>query len=47
MSKLIADIKRLYKHAAVIGFIVALICHFLPPDYRVVCDAVKQLCQGG
>lgn len=32
------------KHAAMIGFLLALLCHLLPPSARVICDSVKELC---
>lgn len=44
MKKLIADVKKFYKHAAIIGAVLALLCHVVPPQYRVACDALARLC---
>jgi hypothetical protein len=44
---LIVDLRRLAKHAAGIGAAVALVCHFLPPQYHHVCDVLSQLCRLG
>lgn len=44
MNKLVTDVKRLYKHAALVGAVLAAFCHIVPPQYRVVCDALAQLC---
>ena len=33
--------------AALIGVALALACQALPPDYRVPCQTVVQLCTGG
>jgi hypothetical protein len=41
---LVSDVRRLYKHAAVIGFLIGLVCHLLPPEHRAVCEALAQLC---
>lgn len=40
-------LKRLAKIAAAVGTILALVCHFIPPHYRAVCNAVAALCTGG
>ncbi len=47
MSKLLEDLKRYRKHAAAIGVAFAIACRLLPPQYRVLCDAVHQLCTLG
>ncbi len=39
--------KKLYKRAAQVGLVLAFVCHFLPPDYRVVCETVARVCSGG
>lgn len=44
MPKLSDDLKTLYKRAAVIGVVLAIACHVVPPEYRVPCDALAQLC---
>jgi hypothetical protein len=41
-----ADVKRLYKHAAIIGAVLALVCHTVPPQYRVLCDQLANFCKG-
>lgn len=38
------DLVRFRKHAAVIGAMLAIICHIVPPDYRAVCDALASIC---
>lgn len=45
MRKLLADIRRLWHHAALIGVALAIICRVVPPHYRVACDALAQLCR--
>lgn len=45
MRKLFADLKRLWRHAALIGAVVAVVCHLVPPHYRVACDALASLCR--
>ncbi len=47
MKKLLEDLKRYRKHAALIGIALALVCQVVPPQYRVVCDVVRQLCTLG
>lgn len=34
------------KRAALIGVLIGLACHLVPPDYRAVCDALAALCTG-
>jgi hypothetical protein len=46
VSKLREDIRRLSKHAALIGVVIAIVCHLLPPQYRVACDAIAKICRG-
>ena len=40
------DMKYVGKLAAKVGFAVAIVCHFLPPDYRPICDAIASACTG-
>jgi hypothetical protein len=46
-QQFIADVKRLSRHAAAFGFVLALICHMLPPHYRAVCNTIASLCSPG
>lgn len=46
-SLLERDLRWLVHHAAWIGVFLALICHTLPPHWRVVCHKVAHLCTGG
>lgn len=42
--------KRQRKHVAiagVLGAILGLICHALPPEYQVACHTVLKICTGG
>ena len=39
--------KAVAKRAAVAGFVLAVLCHLVPPDYRVVCETLSKLCTGG
>lgn len=42
--------QRTRKHAAagaVLGVILGLICHALPPSYQVACHTVMKICTGG
>ena len=45
-GKMAADVKRAYKHAAIIGMGLALLCHTVPPQYRVLCDHLATFCKG-
>ena len=38
------DLRSLGGLAAKFGFLLAILCHFLPPHYRVLCDALRQAC---
>ena len=33
--------------AALLGAILAIICHALPHEYRVACETVMKICTGG
>lgn len=46
-QQFIADLKRLSRHAAAFGFVLALLCHMLPPHYRAVCNQLVSLCSPG
>ncbi len=41
------ETKKVAKRAAQFGFVLGLICHFMPPEYRPICDLIAQLCTGG
>lgn len=49
MKSLITDekAKKIAARAAKIGFVLALLCHLLPHDYRVVCSSVVKICTTG
>ncbi len=36
--------RKVVKWAAILGVVLALICHFVPPTYRALCDAVQAAC---
>lgn len=38
---------KLAKWAALAGGILAVVCHFLPQDYRALCQALASVCTGG
>lgn len=49
-STLVTDLRRLRKlrrHAVAVGAILAIVCHLIPPHYRVVCDLLASLCGAG
>ncbi len=46
-SLLERDLRWLVRHAAWVGFGLAMICHTLPPHYRVVCHKVAHACMLG
>lgn len=35
--------KRAIRVAALVGVVLALVCHFLPADYQQVCSAVARV----
>lgn len=41
------DVRRLAALAAKLGVLLALACHIVPPDYRLLCDAIARVCTGG
>jgi len=42
---LVGEAGKLVKWAAGAGATLAVICHLLPPHYRVPCDALAHLCK--
>ena len=40
------DVKKLAVLSAKYAFLLAIICHVLPPHYRPVCNALESLCSG-
>lgn len=44
LNRLAADIRRLASWAARWGAALAIICHLLPPHYRLPCEAVAKVC---
>lgn len=45
--KISDDAKKAAKYGARVGFVLAIVCHLLPPDYRVACELLAKLCTGG
>jgi len=45
--KISDEAKRASKRAAQFGVALAILCQLLPHDYRVICEAVAQVCRGG
>jgi len=41
-----AGYKKIIKIAAAVGAIAAIVCHFVPKDYKQICDAIATLCGG-
>lgn len=39
--------KKWIKRAAALGAVLGLFCNLLPPDYRVVCNAIADVCTLG
>lgn len=37
----------LIKYAAMLGAFLAIVCHFVPSNYKQICDALATLCHGG
>lgn len=46
MQRLVQDVKRLWRHAALIGAVLAVLCKLLPPEYRALCQAIVAACIG-
>lgn len=45
--KLSDDAKKAAKYGARIGFLLAIVCHLVPPEHRAVCELLAKLCTGG
>ena len=45
LVRLVGEASKLVKWAAGAGATLAVICHLLPPHYRVPCDALAHLCK--
>lgn len=43
---IVADAKKFAKMAAIAGSVLAMLCHLLPPHYRVICDQLAAICRG-
>ena len=39
--------KRYRRIALLVGMMLGLVCHALPPDYRGPCDTIARICRGG
>lgn len=39
--------RKWFRRAAIAGFVLALVCHSLPPHYRAVCEFISNACKGG
>ena len=39
--------KKTARRGVIVGAILAIVCHIVPPDYRALCDAVATICSGG
>lgn len=39
--------KKIAKYGAIFGLLLALACHFVPRDYRQICETAAKLCIGG
>lgn len=44
---LVEDFRKLARYAATVGTLLAVVCHLLPPQYRVVCQTLANICTGG
>ncbi len=43
MKELTEKQKKIAKYAAIAGFVLAIVCHALPPKYQAVCNLVAQV----
>ena len=41
------DLKRLFKWSSVLGMILGIVCHFVPPEYQSACHAIISACNTG
>lgn len=39
--------KRRVAYTALFGAVLAVICHFVPPEYRAACNFIASVCSGG
>jgi hypothetical protein len=39
--------KKRIAYMAIVGAVLALVCHFVPPKYQAVCNLVASICSGG
>jgi hypothetical protein len=47
MRKLWSDLKKLWRHAALIGSVLAVLCRVVPAPYHVACDLLAEICRSG
>lgn len=45
-EELVAKLKKVARIAAIVGGVLGLLCHFMPPQYRVVCQTIADVCRG-
>ena len=45
--KLSDDTKKAAKYGARLGFVLAIVCHLLPSEYRIACETIAKICTGG
>lgn len=38
--------RKLYRRVAIIGGVLGMLCHFLPPEYQVACRFLSNVCTG-
>lgn len=39
--------KKYRKAALIVGAVIAIACHFVPPQYKAACEALAAVCTGG
>jgi hypothetical protein len=39
--------KKYRRIALIAGAVIAVVCHFVPPEYKAVCKALSAVCTGG
>lgn len=44
---IVRDAKRLFKWSSVLGMILGLVCHCVPPEYQTACHAIISACNSG
>lgn len=40
------DAKRVARRAAQLGTVLAIVCNFLPHEYRTLCTVIADVCRG-